>query len=365
MNDRVFRWVFLIFHFSLAIAIFIEKAEKWLKAVQTPAENPLGNFLPWFVGAEAVIALLFVIPKYKRILGCLLLAFIAISFLIFHDTNKLALCLYMAGIILVVVANDNTKLTLESIAKQHTPLVVCSLIASALLIIFLGLQNYNPEILKLPTTWLIAAGTPILIGLIIGSYIKSFKGFGVELESLLELPVNEIKLLASDAAEATKSMEKGSVDFLRNLDHGEKVKIKRLAFITGTSSYSSGDVSEYLKELPNLEYFEIKDQNKRFQALVPVSYFKDAGNGNTTRVSNFVTAVEMNTLPDLLGKMITETVPENLSLFDVLRKSRNSLFGTLAVIDSNQQLIGIVTDKLVEKRIADEVISLQRRNTKS
>lgn len=245
--------------------------------------------------------------------------------------------------------------------RRHTSLMICTLIAVALFIMFLIFQHRESSLLKLDSKWLIVAGVPILIGLIIGNYIKSFKGFGIELETLLGLSIGTMDLLASDATEALPGDAKGSVKYLNQLSDAKKEGIQRLAFTSNKPHYYKVHaVMSYLIQLNNLKYVEIQDNNKKFQALIPIDFFKSNGIVQQQIIESFIHALEQNTLNDLPGdNLITESVSENEALLDVLKKARNSFFGVLPVVSSNRVLIGVVTVNLIEKRITNEVIAMR------
>src|SRR3712207_5793823 len=113
---------------------------------------------------------------------------------------------------------------------RHSSLIICAVISLALFIVFLLFQYRESPLLKLESKWLIVAGVPILIGLIIGSYIKRFKGFCIELESRLELSIGKVNLIASDAADVLKREEKRSYSYLAGLSGVRRRRIQRLTF---------------------------------------------------------------------------------------------------------------------------------------
>jgi len=246
---------------------------------------------------------------------------------------------------------------------RHSSLIICATISIILFITFLVFQYRESTLLKLESKWLIVAGIPILIGLIIGSYIKSFKGFGIELESLLELSIGKINLLASDAVDVLDGDEKRTYSYLQRLSDVERRRIQRLTFtVNRPNYYRVGAVYEYLERLRNLRYFEVQDSNKKFQALIPIKYFKSHGNIEQNKIWEFIQALESNNLSGLLGNnIITDSVSENDPLLDVLKKVRNNSFRVLPVVSSSRTFIGVVTDRLIEKRIADEVITMQNK----
>ncbi|ODB92812.1 hypothetical protein A3197_20795 [Candidatus Thiodiazotropha endoloripes] len=73
------------------------------------------------------------------------------------------------------------KKTLLKFWSHHTALVIGAIVSIVLLATFLLFQYNESNVLKLESRWLLVAGVPLLAALIVGGYIKSFKGFGVEL----------------------------------------------------------------------------------------------------------------------------------------------------------------------------------------
>ncbi len=64
------------------------------------------------------------------------------------------------------------------------PLVSYSMVLSfILLLFFMLLKSYDTRMLALETKWILISALPVFIALLIGGYIKSFKGFGVEIET--------------------------------------------------------------------------------------------------------------------------------------------------------------------------------------
>ena len=87
---------------------------------------------------------------------------------------------------------------IKKLWANHTFSASSSFASILLLSLFFILQIFAPNILKIDTKWLIVAGCPLLFALIGGGYIKTFKGFGIELETQLKTSIAESELLATD-----------------------------------------------------------------------------------------------------------------------------------------------------------------------
>lgn len=245
---------------------------------------------------------------------------------------------------------------------KHGILGWCFVISIVLLTVFLYLQYLGARILTLETRWLVVAGVPLLIALIAGGYIKKFKGFGIELESLLRNPIGRVNLIATDVLEGLPVHEKGTYEQLNRLSDKEREKIKRLSFIIGKEDYYGHDaINAYIEGLPYLEYFEIKKSDGQFLYIIPVKVFKSTPHLHGM-LERFIRAIEENNITEIFGDdAICESVVEEESLVSIVPKIRENKFGVLPVVSSSGRLIGIVNTQMIESRITDEVIAAQIR----
>jgi len=246
--------------------------------------------------------------------------------------------------------------------KNHKILVRCLLISIALLVVFFYLQYYDSKVLSLEAKWLVVVSVPLLIALFAGGYIKKFKGFGIELEALLQNPIGRVNLVATDVLEGLPAQDKGTYRQLEKLSIEKRTQIKRLSFtICKRDYYGAHAIREYLDGLPNLEYFEVKKVDGRFLYLIPVEVFNSTTDMNQ-RLERFITAMEENSIGEMFGEItIDESVGEDESLLSIVPKIRASKFGVLPVVSESGRLIGIVNTRLVERRITDEVVAAGKR----
>ena len=162
-----------------------------------------------------------------------------------------------------VVCHSRKKLGMKNnllrFWSHHTTLFVGGIASIFMLLIFLILQYNEPKVLKLEFRWLLVAGVPLLASLIVGGYIKSFKGFGVELEASLSKPVTNIELTATEAMDEVPGNGKKSINYLRSLNPKLKKSISRLILVQGRKKYYQPRALEiYLRELSGLKYIEIR-----------------------------------------------------------------------------------------------------------
>lgn len=243
--------------------------------------------------------------------------------------------------------------------NEHTALSISVIVSLIMLTVFFIFQYQQVNILKLESRWLITSGVPLLVALFIGGYINSFKGFGVELEASLHKPIVNLELSATEGMAEIEGDEKQSLDYLLDLSSSQKRRISRLSFVTGIENhYQEYAIVNYIHELKWLRFFEIKDSDGRFIALLPTIYFKRGGEVQDERIERFVRSlVDMTILQVYRGRLITDQVSEDTDLIDalkIMRKKRNS---PLAVTDEKGEFIGLLTEALIEKRIADNVLA--------
>lgn len=232
-----------------------------------------------------------------------------------------------------------------------------------LLALFMYLQRNNSTFLELDTKWLIVASIPLIVAILRSNIIKRFQGLGIELETRLEDPIGRISVSATGALVSVPESEKASLNHLSSLDLTRRSETRRLTFVQGRRGrYGVNAIGEYLRELPNLEYLEVRDAKGKFVALLPIEMFRKQGVVDEEQLNKLVDAIENQSVVDDFGaNALTESVKDDESLLTVLPKVRESKYGSLPVTSSNGQLLGIVTTDIVEKLIADAVIAAQKQ----
>jgi hypothetical protein len=259
------------------------------------------------------------------------------------------------------------KKQLKIIFGEHKILALFSFFSIFLLTIFLTLQYFQFSGLKLDIKWLIISGIPILLGLFIGEYIKSFKGFGIEIETSLksELPTKLVSPISENTIVDSKGINKNSLGYLLNLDPTERKKMSRIRFVFNRQGYYDFHVvSEYFRALNNLKYVEVVDENNVFKFLIPIGTFKIQGDISTSKIEDFLNQIENQTLSANFPSAITSYVNHDDSLLDAYRKltSKNEKLESvydkkLPVLNSDNNLIGLLSKIKVEEFISKEVLN--------
>lgn len=231
-----------------------------------------------------------------------------------------------------------------------------------------------PDVLALAPEWIALAAVPAIIGLVAAGYIRSFKGFGVEIEAALYSPLGVVSLTASEVT-PVEPAEKGSVTVLEEMPEVEKLTRERLSFINKEQGfYDSSAVMDYLSELPNLKYLEIVDEHQSFLHLLPVDILMQRSLPSrerisdfrhsvpsTERITDFIQSVQEGTSASIFrDSVITGSVRLNTPLVNVLEKLKATSNEYLPAIDRGK-MIGVVTREAVERRLAEEVLVAHKR----
>ncbi len=243
--------------------------------------------------------------------------------------------------------------------EKQMIVLIGAVVSLAIFIALLILQGTNSSILNLESRWLMLAGVPLLIALIVGGYIHKFKGFGLEIETRLQNKIRKSELQALDALEQVEGQDKGTMSFLYDSHPEELARKERLILYSGRSGYyGSYALKEYLERLINVKYIEIRHPQGKFHFLIPASFFKREEILNSDFLDRFIHALaEGNLLPEIEAEAELDFVKTSDGLIAILPKVRDSKHGWLPVLSKDRQLEGVVTKEVIESQIADEVIS--------
>lgn len=250
--------------------------------------------------------------------------------------------------------------------KKENALIIGAIISLILLTIFGWLQSEESKLLQLPSQWLAMAVLPLIIALFIGGFIARFKGFGVELESALKAPVASLSLTASDAVADIPGDEKRSFIYLEGLSYEKKQATRWLLFKSGRSNYyTPHGIETYMRELPNIEYFEIKSEAGDLICFLPVSVFRNESqhyneNIDYEKLSKLIESIEEDNVPIAFSdSAITLKVSSEQALVDVLKVMRAEKANFAAVVSPSGKYLGVVFANEVERKIADSVLATQ------
>jgi hypothetical protein len=101
MSDHMLRRSFVSFHCVLAAVVFLQSI---VTVLHTVSAGRSGHWLVWFAGAEAVAAVLFLVPATMRVGAIFLLLIFSVA-IVLHGLQgelHLSLVVYIAGVVLVM-----------------------------------------------------------------------------------------------------------------------------------------------------------------------------------------------------------------------------------------------------------------------
>ncbi len=108
MNTKAAARALVAFRITLALVIFIESMLRVVHALHSTTESRLGTLLPWFAGAEAVAAIMLLIPQTLTIGGYILLMIFLAAIIVHGPAGQMPLFVYAAGVVLLI-ANHNAR----------------------------------------------------------------------------------------------------------------------------------------------------------------------------------------------------------------------------------------------------------------
>lgn len=234
-----------------------------------------------------------------------------------------------------------------------------------LFLIFLLLQLLLPTVMIMGSQWLLFSLFPLLVALIIGGYIKVFKGFGFELE-ITEQQINILDVKLDGVVDVSYTLSKDSVLKLKELSPNQKLNISRLRFIYRRADYyQSSAISRYLRELPNLRYIEILNLDGSTSCFLPISTIGCHGRLSSPETKQFLEALREENIIRTYGHeaiTIRFSIDDKLSyVLETLKKQR----AEAGLVVGLNEVIGVVTNREIEKHIANAVLEEVRRKSAS
>lgn len=117
MSDHVLRRSFVSFHCVLAAVVFLQSIVTVLHAFIGQS----AHWLVWFAGAEAVAAIMFLVPATMRVGAIFLLLIFSVA-IVLHGLQgelQLSLVVYIAGVVLVMAHGSAFGRRSNEAARHH------------------------------------------------------------------------------------------------------------------------------------------------------------------------------------------------------------------------------------------------------
>jgi len=228
--------------------------------------------------------------------------------------------------------------------------------------VFLYLKHINTPDLDLDLIWLIVAGIPLSLALILGGYLRRSPALGIKLETSLQAPLGRVGMISEEGLDELPAGQKESSEYLRNLQENRKREIQRICLNTGRSDYYRAEViREYLEKLPNLRFIEVLDLSGRFQCLLPAKVFGYKGHFDPEAIDRLLLGLEQQKVKDLFPyDAISRSVREDESLLESLARFRSSDITFLPLLSRAGQFLGIIERETLERRVLDQVVAADK-----
>lgn len=251
------------------------------------------------------------------------------------------------------------------IGREKPGVLAAGVLGSLLFLIgLLVVQSRWPALLEIPSAWMGIAVLPLLLALLTGGYIRTFRGFGIEVEAALETavaddvtaqaasdydPFSEATDLAGDVTDAEMVLSKASMGRLHSLEPRERAAYQRLSFRQGYRGYHPFAIEEHLQALPGVKWIEIDDPDGGFLGVIRR---EDLETGD---LQEFVSALEAGSALDRFpGILASEALGQDTPLRQVALAFRSGSREALPVT-RGRRLLGMIERTKVYERIGEAV----------
>jgi len=254
--------------------------------------------------------------------------------------------------------STNLRVTL----RKYATLIYGAGLTLILVEVFLYLKHINTPDLDLDLIWLIVAGIPLSLALILGGYLRKSQALGIKLETSLQSPLGRVGMISGEGIDEPPDSQKESDEYFKNLQENRRREIQRLSFVAGRPNYYHINVlKEYLEKLPNLKFIEVRDLNGRFQCLLPVKIFGYKSHFDNEAIDRLLLGLEQQKVKELFPyDALSRTIREDESLLESLEKFRASDFAFLPLLSKGGQFLGIVERETLERRVLDQVVAADK-----
>lgn len=113
---------------------------------------------------------------------------------------------------------------LRTTLGRYATLIYGAGLTLVLVEVFLYLKHINTPDLDLDLIWLIVAGIPLSLALILGGYLRRSPALGIKLETSLQAPLGRVGMISEEGLDELPASQKESSEYLRNLQENRKEK---------------------------------------------------------------------------------------------------------------------------------------------
>jgi hypothetical protein len=252
----------------------------------------------------------------------------------------------------------NLRLTL----RRYATLIYGAGLTLVLIEVFLYLKHLNTPDADLDLIWLIVAGIPLSLALILGGYLRKSPALGIRLETSLQNPLGRVGMISREGIDELPASQKESSEYLRNLQDNRKRGIQRISLVTGRPDYYRAEViKEYLEKLPNLKFIEVRDLNGKFQCLLPAKVLGYKSHFDNEAIDRLLLGLEQQKVRDLFPyDAIFRSMREDECLLESLSKFGASDSSFLPLLSKEGNFLGTIERETLERRVLDQLIAVSK-----
>jgi len=238
--------------------------------------------------------------------------------------------------------------------RKYKLLLYAGITSTAGLVILFGIRIYAPTLLDIDIKWLAAISVPILLALIAGKFITKVKLMGVDVEIAAQDRVIDheeiIQIFHGFAV-----LEKSNVEILDLFTLEDRKKPNVLEFVQARNDYyQAGAIAEYLRRLPRVQFFLIRNIAGDFVALLVIE--RERFLDPSFEVGyDFIGQLSSGIIPKGLGyQVIIGRITTQTRIIDAYYRFRHFSSDIMAVFENenSKEPIGYVTLQMIEKYLA-------------
>lgn len=278
------------------------------------------------------------------------------------------------------------KLCLKITDNVYFFSIVISLI---ILFSFFYFQNQESKFLKLDVQWLILSFLPFLLALFFTGKLSKISMAGLEIEaSVNNTPLKYFDniLVKYKCNYNFKQASKSNTNYLDRITNKHEIKI--LSFTTNNNIfYDFKTVADYLRNLPNISFFQLIDKKGNFELLIKIpnslmkhiqkyndfefkavksmDYFNDEEKKELSELSSLINAINNEDFVFLKDNFMATNayILEKDTLIECYEKFKeikpieaNKDYKYLPVLNESKNLISVVDELSVKDIIVEESI---------
>lgn len=250
-------------------------------------------------------------------------------------------------------------------SEDQRLLIIC---LSGTLLLALGLYmayKKQSKFLEIDTKWLALVLSPLIIFLILTGRVKEIDAFGLTIKTQFAEGIEENNLLDT-SINFTKTVGtlKSGMSELGNLSPAKKKRIDRLIF-REDGDYVDELLDQYMSELPNLQFFEIRSARNKFVCLIDLQRFGKRKENVTDFLNKLMKREgqgdngQQQGLPHFdpaADYYVDVAIYDDLSIEETLKRFRENGYPNYIIKLQRDQVVGLISKTDLLEKIGNTVL---------